>query len=195
MALLAVDRVDDAIGAGIERLVRSHHRRRLRRIGWERALDAPPGGWADGDPPPRDGNAIEVLVDGEEALPRIEREIATARESVLVAGWTFTPSFRLSRGGPTLRELLADAAERMEVRALAWAGAPLPFFTPSRGAVREMRDALARGTRIRVALDDRERPMHCHHEKLVVIDGRVAFVGLAVGIGLGALRARRDGDE
>ena len=40
-----------------------------------------------------------------------------------------------------------------------------------------MRDELARGTRIRVALDSRERPMHCHHEKVVVIDGELAFVG------------------
>jgi phosphatidylserine/phosphatidylglycerophosphate/cardiolipin synthase-like enzyme len=60
---------------------------------------------------------------------------------------------------------------------LAWAGAPLPLFHPSRGDVREMRDRLVRETRILCALDDRERPMHCHHEKLVVIDGRGAFVG------------------
>ena len=40
-----------------------------------------------------------------------------------------------------------------------------------------MREQLTRGTRVWVALDDRERPMHCHHEKLVIVDGRVAFVG------------------
>ena len=40
-----------------------------------------------------------------------------------------------------------------------------------------MRDELTRGTRVRVALDSRERPMHCHHEKVAVIDGEVAFVG------------------
>ena len=33
------------------------------------------------------------------------------------------------------------------------------------------------GTRIRGALDKRNRPMHCHHEKLVIVDGTVAFVG------------------
>ncbi len=38
-------------------------------------------------------------------------------------------------------------------------------------------DRLAEGSRIEVALDSRERPMHCHHEKTIVIDDRIAFVG------------------
>ncbi|HEU5371129.1 MAG TPA: phospholipase D-like domain-containing protein, partial [Gaiellaceae bacterium] len=38
-------------------------------------------------------------------------------------------------------------------------------------------EELSRRTQVRVALDARERPLHCHHEKLVVIDGEVAFVG------------------
>ena len=32
-------------------------------------------------------------------------------------------------------------------------------------------------TRIQCALDAKERPLHCHHEKTIVIDDRVAFVG------------------
>ena len=40
-----------------------------------------------------------------------------------------------------------------------------------------MRDELCRGTNIHCALDSRERPLHCHHEKTIVIDDRVAFVG------------------
>jgi phosphatidylserine/phosphatidylglycerophosphate/cardiolipin synthase-like enzyme len=39
-----------------------------------------------------------------------------------------------------------------------------------------------------MALDARERPMHCHHEKLAVIDGRVAYVG---GIDLTGLAGNR----
>ena len=68
-------RADEAIGDNAERLVRAHHRRRLRAIGWERALDPPPGVWCAGDPPPRPGSAIDVLIDGEEALPRIAEAI------------------------------------------------------------------------------------------------------------------------
>jgi phosphatidylserine/phosphatidylglycerophosphate/cardiolipin synthase-like enzyme len=40
-----------------------------------------------------------------------------------------------------------------------------------------MRERLTKGTRIQCELDARERPMHCHHEKTIVIDDRVAFVG------------------
>src|SRR5437868_3842175 len=56
--------LDDRIGDTIESAVRSHHRRRLRRLGWEHALDAEGRAWASGDPPPRAGNAVEVLVGG-----------------------------------------------------------------------------------------------------------------------------------
>ena len=173
-ALLAIDRT---VGNGAERLVRGHHERRLRSIGWERALHPPDDGlWAAGDPPPREGCALEVLVDGEEALPRIAEELRRAESHVHLAGWFFTPGFRL-RHDVVLRELLAELAERVAVRVLVWAGAPLPLFHPSRGEVRRMREELVAGTRIECALDDRERPMHCHHEKLVVVDDRVGFVG------------------
>jgi len=118
-----------------------------------------------------------VLVDGAELLPRIVADVAAAASHVHVAGWFFTPSFRMGDDGPTLRGLLADAATRVSVRVLAWAGAPLPLFHPDRGEVREMRDELTRGTRVEMQLDSRERPMHCHHEKLVVVDDRVAYVG------------------
>ena len=187
MAPARIDQLDDAFGAGVERLVVGHHRRRLKRHGWKRAYAPPDDGlWCAGDPAPRDGNLVEILVDGHEALPRLEAEIAQAKDTVLLAGWSFEPSFRLSRGGPTLRELLAETTA--EVRVLAWAGAPLPLFTPSRGQVREGRDALVHGTKIRMALDARERPMHCHHEKIALIDGRVAFVG---GIDLTSLAGDR----
>jgi phosphatidylserine/phosphatidylglycerophosphate/cardiolipin synthase-like enzyme len=106
-------------------------------------------------------------------------EIAAAESHVHITGWYFTPQFALTRDAePTiLRDLLADLAERVEVRVLVWAGAPLPLFRPSRREVREMRERLVSGTRIRCALDSKERPLHCHHEKTIVVDDRVAFVG------------------
>jgi phosphatidylserine/phosphatidylglycerophosphate/cardiolipin synthase-like enzyme len=156
----------------------NHHRRRLQRIGWSRALDPPAGGWASG-PTVRAGNSLTILVDGAEALPRIAGELVNARSHVHLTGWYFSPDFALERSAtPTiLRNLLAELAERIDVRVLAWAGAPLPLFRPSRRDVRKMRHRLIGGTQIRCALDSHERPMHCHHEKTIVIDDRVAFVG------------------
>ena len=156
-----------------------HHRRRLTRIGSEHALDPPGGGWADGEPPPRSGNAVEVLIDGAQALPAIVEELQGAHSHVHLTGWYFTPDFALTRDDEplVLRNLLAELAERLDVRVLAWAGAPLPLFRPSRRDVRTMREQLTRHTKIRCALDAHERPLHCHHEKTIVVDDRVAFVG------------------
>jgi phosphatidylserine/phosphatidylglycerophosphate/cardiolipin synthase-like enzyme len=177
VAAHVIERVDRTIGELIEQTVRSHHRRRLARRG-HRPLDAGPGGWAEGGWfPPRLGAQVELLVDGAEALPRMVADIAAAESQVHLAGWFFSPDFRMGQGGPTLKELLADAAERCDVRVLAWAGAPLPLFHPDRGEVRTARDELTRGTRIEMELDAKERPLHCHHEKLVIVDDRVAFVG------------------
>jgi phosphatidylserine/phosphatidylglycerophosphate/cardiolipin synthase-like enzyme len=166
-------------GAELSRQICAHHERRLRRIGWERALDPVAGGWATAAYPPRPGNAVEVLIDGAEALPTVAAEMRRARSHVHVAGWCFTPSFDLERNGDSaaLRHLLAELAERIDVRVLVWAGAPLPLFRPSRGDVRKTRDRLVDGSRVQVALDSHERPLHCHHEKTVVIDDRIAFVG------------------
>ena len=157
-----------------------HHRRRLERIGWGRALDPPAAAWAVGDFPPRPGNAVDVLIDGAEALPSMVDALRTAQSHVHITGWYFTPSFALERGDGdplVLRNLLAELAERLDVRVLTWAGAPLPLFRPSRGDVRQMRDQLIRNTKIQCALDAMERPMHCHHEKTIVIDDRIAYVG------------------
>ena len=169
--------VDAAAGRRLEQLVVGHHRRRLERIGHGLALAPPAGGWASARPPVA-GNALDVLVDGADALPQIARAIEGARSSVWLAGWFFTPEFRLDHEDPrTLRELLAEVARRVDVRLLAWAGAPLPLFRPGRSDVDAVRRALADGTGVHVALDSHERPLHCHHEKLVIVDGEIAFVG------------------
>jgi phosphatidylserine/phosphatidylglycerophosphate/cardiolipin synthase-like enzyme len=167
------------VGDAVTSQICAHHERRLRRLGWSRALDPANGDWAAGKPPPRPGNAIDILVDGAEALPVIANELKTARSHVHVTGWYFSPDFALRRDDDpvALRNLLAELAETVDVRVLVWAGAPLPLFRPSRRDVRKMRAELIAGTRIQCALDTRERPLHCHHEKTIVIDDRVAFVG------------------
>ena len=181
--------IDQAVGDQLERVVVWRHRRRLQRVGRLPALDAPAGGWA-AEPPPRSGNRMELHVDGASAFPRLVEAIQGARSYVNLAGWHFTPELELE--GTTLREHLAEAAKRVDVRVLQWAGAPLPLFHPDRREVREGRDRLSKGTRIRHELDARERPMHCHHEKLAIVDGEVAFVG---GIDLSLLGGDRRDDS
>ena len=167
------------VGDAVSDQICAHHRRRLRRLGWLRALDPENHGWAAGEPPPRQGNAIDILVDGAEVLPEMADALRAARSHVHITGWYFSPDFALTRNSRplVLRNLLADCAASVDVRIVGWAGAPLPLFRPSRREVRRMRDKLVADTRIRCELDSRERPMHCHHEKTIVIDDRIAFVG------------------
>jgi len=171
-------RADAAVGDRIEALVRAHHRRRLARTGWARAFEASSRLSADGDPPPRCGNDVEILIDGASFLPRLADELASAESHVHLAGWYVSTELALVRKGGrrVLLDLLADLARNVDVRVLLWAGAPLPLFRPSRGDVRDVAERL-RGAGVEVALDAKERPLHCHHEKLVVVDDRVATVG------------------
>jgi phosphatidylserine/phosphatidylglycerophosphate/cardiolipin synthase-like enzyme len=191
-----LERVDGWAGRGLELAIGAHHRRRLRRVGRLDQLDPPhaPPLWAAGDPRPRATGDLDLLLDGGQALPRIAEALSGARSHVHIAGWHITPDFALTRGGqaPRLRDLLGDLAERVEVRVMLWAGAPLPVFKPARPAVRRVREELTRGTRVRCVLDSHERPMHCHHEKLVIVDGEVAFVG---GIDLTSLGGDRFDDS
>ncbi len=184
--------IDGWTGQAVDRAVGAHHRLRLKRAGRLDQLAPPADGspWAAGDPPPRAGNSLELLIDGEQALPRIAEALEGARSHVHIAGWHVTPQFGLTRGpqAARLRDLLAELAERVEVRVLLWGGSPLPLFTPDRAAVRKVREELIRGSRVRCELDVHERPMHCHHEKLVIIDDELAFVG---GIDLTSLGGDR----
>ena len=174
-----LDLVDQALGRSFERLTTSHHRRRLQRVNWERAISPPPELWAAGDPPPRPGNAVDVLIDGRDAFAAMAEAMQAARSHIHITGWHVTPEFALTRGSNPLilRDLLRDLVSRVAVRVLIWAGAPLPVLRPWRGDVRRDRDRLCRGTPMQCVLDARERPMHCHHEKTIVVDDRVAFVG------------------
>jgi phosphatidylserine/phosphatidylglycerophosphate/cardiolipin synthase-like enzyme len=185
-----LDKVDARVGDGIERVLCAHHKRRLRRLGWGDVLE-PTGNGDRLRVPVRAHNRIEVLIDGEEALSAIENAIRNAKSSVHIANWHASPDFRLTRepDAPTLRDLLATTAQRgVAVRLLLWAGPPVPAFQPTRRLVRSEQQRFTAHTGVRCVLDARERTMHCHHEKLVVVDDETAFVG---GVDFTALEGDR----
>ena len=173
------DAAGHAFGNAIDRAVTAHHARRLRKVGWQRALEADGSEWARGEFPVRSGNKVEVLIDGAAFLPMVAEELAKAESHVHVTGCFFSPELELTRGDEPaiVRNLLAELAERIDVRVLIWSGAPVPIFSPSRREVREMVERFNRRNQIRCEFDSCVRFMHCHHEKTIVIDDRVAFVG------------------
>jgi phosphatidylserine/phosphatidylglycerophosphate/cardiolipin synthase-like enzyme len=191
--------LDDAVGGALERAVIRHHRKRLTRLGHDDALTPAPSSatarsdgnlWVSGTRQPRTGNSVDVLIDGDQAFAAMADELARATSHIHIAGWHLTPELRLRRdeGFPSLRDLLAELAQRVEVRVLLWAGPPVPAFSPTRASVKEIRAQLTNGTAVQCVLDARERTLHCHHEKIIVIDDEVAFVG---GIDLSTLSGDR----
>jgi phosphatidylserine/phosphatidylglycerophosphate/cardiolipin synthase-like enzyme len=180
MANALVGRLDAVLGDGIEATVKLKHRLRLKRLGWERIYDpSDPGVFAAGDPPPRPGCELKVLIDGANALPEMARALSEAKHFVHITGWHLEPAFELVRSSPqdAIGVLLAELAERLDVRVLVWSGAPVPAFHPTRSEVKAALGNLTRNTRIQARGDPREHPFHCHHEKTIVIDGELAFVG------------------
>ncbi len=180
--------VDALAGRRLQRFVVGHHRRRLERLGQGVALAPSAGGWASTRPPVA-GNALDVLVDGADALPQIARAIEAARSSVWLAGWFFTPEFRLDHEDPrTLRELLArsGAASRRPPPRVGRCAAASISSAPKRGRRGQARPGRRhrRSRRARLA----RAALHCHHEKLVIVDGEIAFVG---GIDLTSTAATR----
>jgi phosphatidylserine/phosphatidylglycerophosphate/cardiolipin synthase-like enzyme len=172
--------IDGLLGRAIEEAVKQHHRRRLRRLGQRHAID-PDGAdlWATGDPPPRPGNRLDVLIDGASALPAIAEAMQAARSHVHITGWHLAAHFELVRGERpvVLGTLLAELAQRVDVRVMVWAGAPVPAFHPTRKEVSAEIQRLVTGTRINCQPDPREHPFHCHHEKTIIVDDELAFVG------------------
>jgi phosphatidylserine/phosphatidylglycerophosphate/cardiolipin synthase-like enzyme len=172
--------LDALVGDGIEAAVNLKHRRRLRRLGWGHVFSpSGPGVFAAGDPPPREGCRLDVLVDGANALPAIAQAMAQARSFVHITGWHLAPSFALHREGEhhkPIGVLLAELAQRIDVRVLVWSGAPVPAFHPTRKEVAAGLRNLTQATGIQAHGDPREHPFHCHHEKTVIVDGEVAFV-------------------
>src|SRR6188472_2423318 len=94
MATTLIDRFDATVGDGIEYAMVRHHLRRLRRLNQLEAL-APgrEGLWARTATPQREGNSMEVLVDGANALPEMADAIRAAKRHVHICSWNLQPDF------------------------------------------------------------------------------------------------------
>jgi phosphatidylserine/phosphatidylglycerophosphate/cardiolipin synthase-like enzyme len=143
--------------------------------------------WFSDGTPPRRNNRLTPLIDGEAYLATLVEEINRAEHYILIAGWCLTPHVPLRRDDPetvdrshVLAVLLA-AAHKVPVRLLLWGGAPF-LIQPTARAVHAVQrsietEARRDGVDLLCRLDETAHPSHCHHQKTVVVDGRVAFVG------------------
>lgn len=143
--------------------------------------------WFPGDTPPRSHNQVTPLIDGHAFLADLHHALAAAQHYVYLIGWCMTPEIPLRRDSgealvaTRLLGLLAETARRLPVRVLLWSGAPVVFQPDARSteAVRSalMEAARAEGADLRCELDHSARFSHCHHQKAIVVDGQIAYVG------------------
>ncbi|MDQ0455561.1 phospholipase D-like domain-containing protein [Rhizobium paknamense] len=128
------------------------------------------------------------LVDGAEYFAALEESLSQAVEQVFIVGWDFNPDIKLRPDdpqAPTLGEHLLALVERkpdLNIHILVWSMGPLYSGKSFKILKRRRWNA---HPRIRFRLDTRHAVRGSHHQKLVVIDDALAFVG---GIDLTAKR-------
>lgn len=122
----------------------------------------------------------ELLVDGAAYFAALRSAIEQAQRSIVILGWDIRADLVLDpdHSAETLRDLLDRvAAERpgLQVRILIWDW--LLLYSLDRQPLPWWHLGVRTHERVRFALDSAHPPAGCHHEKLVVVDGSLAFVG------------------
>jgi len=127
---------------------------------------------------------VSLLVDGADYFHAFRECAKLARESLLIIGWDIDGSFRLEReatddGLPVnLRDFLDSLARRREqlrIHILDWDFAMI--FAADREWLPSYKLDWTTHERLHFHLDSHYPPGASHHQKIVVVDDRVAFVG------------------
>lgn len=123
-----------------------------------------------------------VLIDGASYFAALDATLRSAERSITIIGWDFDASIRLRpQDGPNasvLGDLLRDLVEKREdlhVRVLIWSLATV--HTPSAAMPLLVGSGWADHERIHLHLDTHHPLYASHHQKIVIVDDAVVFVG------------------
>jgi phospholipase D1/2 len=127
-----------------------------------------------------------VLIDARDYYLAVHRAIGQAQRYVLIAGWQFDSGVELVRGkdletarGPTrllaLLEHAVSTTPQLRVYVLAWDYSLV--FALEREWMQRLKFDWMTNDRIRFIFDDRHPAGGSHHQKLVIVDGAIAFTG------------------
>jgi len=137
---------------------------------------------------------LRLLVDAEDYYAALRAAIVRAQHSVTIIGWDIDSRIELVPGGandgypqPLGPFLAAVAAARpgLRIRILAWDFAML--YALEREWLPAWKLGWRTGKRVSFRLDGQHPPGASHHQKVVVVDDRLAFVG-----GIDLTRSRWD---
>ena len=126
-----------------------------------------------------------MLIDGAAYFAALEQALRQARRSVFIVGWDIRSEISLDPGGAATplngsSTRLVRARRELTIRILVWDWTVL--FTLDREFLPRRQFQAAK--RLRFEFDSHHPTGACQHEKLVVIDGGLAFCGgidLSVG--------------
>lgn len=129
---------------------------------------------------------VAVLIDVADYFEAFAAAAERARRSIMIVGWDFNGNVRLRRGGSNRSaardETLGDFLDRLvkknrklHVHILAWDFSMI--YAPEREILPLYRNDWRTHRRVHFELDGTHPIGASHHQKIVVIDDRVAFVG------------------
>ncbi|KAA9130554.1 hypothetical protein F3N42_12770 [Marinihelvus fidelis] len=121
-----------------------------------------------------------VIVESAHYFRALRESLAHAREQVLIVGWDFDRRERLGRGDddPSLQDALCRQVEDnadLDAWLLSWNYNPV--YAREREWFQDLKLRFGTDERLHVHFDGAHPPGGSQHQKLVVIDDRVAFCG------------------
>lgn len=134
----------------------------------------------------RPASAVGLLVDGEDYYRAFYEAAQRAERYILLAGWQFDTDACLLRGEEARRatlpvklleflDTLAQRRPELCIYILAWDFHAV--FALERQWLQELRVNWTTNERLKFMFDDHHHDEGSHHQKFVVIDGRLSFLG------------------
>lgn len=128
-------------------------------------------------------NRLAFLIDGKAYFDALAASFAAAERRIVILGWDFDSRILLRPDrhdgeqlplGPYLNELVQRRPE-LEVHVLVWRNSI--FYGRGAELIALMGESWQDHPRIHFKLDDHHPLGACHHQKIVVVDDKLAFTG------------------
>jgi len=124
----------------------------------------------------------DYLINGDEYFNKLIPAILSAKKRIFVSDWWLCPTLLMSRQYPFNQELRLDhlfhkkAKEGVKIYIIVWNALPVPFQLKSSVVCKEL-NAIHRNIMCLKHPPAAKTFRWTHHQKFVVIDERIAFVG------------------
>ena len=142
--------------------------------------------------PPRTGNTVTSFTTGEEYFKRISGAFSAAKSEIWISGWQINWDVLLVPGERLFDALYAAAKRGVQIYVMPWKGAgAVPTYVKETEVVLSLINDGVKSRRVHflaaASMADESRVFFSHHQKHVVVDRTISFVG-----GIDLAYGRRD---